>query len=259
MRTSATGAIATRGPEDYQADATEAESVARLMAAAYREMVLIYRDRMLLSEEEAHQRARGTDSEKLRDDMVHGEPDQIIWPSLQHLAEHDADAAHEAWSRLKRLARDELASGHRAADALEYQGIPWDRAQFLAIRAAFIDEWQPQGGIELALIDTLAQTHSQYLWWLERLHVISTLECQLEDPNLRRQGYWQPPRVDGAQAIAEAGAMVDRFNRLFLRTLRALRDLRRYTPPSVFVQQAGQINVGQQQVNLSAGDSGSER
>ena len=46
--------------------------------------------------------------------------------------------------------------------------------------------------------------------------------------------------------------MADRFNRLFLRTLRALRDLRRYAPP-VIVQNAGQVNVGAQQVNVGSG------
>jgi hypothetical protein len=44
--------------------------------------------------------------------------------------------------------------------------------------------------------------------------------------------------------------MVDRFNRIFLRTLRALRDLRRYTP-AVIVQNAGQVNIGEQQVNVT--------
>jgi hypothetical protein len=58
--------------------------------------------------------------------------------------------------------------------------------------------------------------------------------------------------VTGAQAIEQAGAMVDRFNRIFLRTLRALRDLRR-GPQPVLVQNAQQVNVGQQQVNVAAG------
>ncbi len=44
--------------------------------------------------------------------------------------------------------------------------------------------------------------------------------------------------------------MVDRFNRLFLRTLRALRDLRRYAP-AVTIQNAGQVNIGAQQVNAA--------
>ena len=50
--------------------------------------------------------------------------------------------------------------------------------------------------------------------------------------------------------MEEAAAMADRFHRMFLRTLRALRDLRRYGGP-VIVQQAGQVNVGGQQVNVA--------
>ena len=44
--------------------------------------------------------------------------------------------------------------------------------------------------------------------------------------------------------------MADRFNRLFLRDLRALRDLRRYAP-AVVVQGSAQINVAEQQVNVN--------
>jgi hypothetical protein len=44
--------------------------------------------------------------------------------------------------------------------------------------------------------------------------------------------------------------MSKRFHRMFLRTLHALRDLRRYAGP-VIVQQAGQVNVGSQQVNVA--------
>jgi hypothetical protein len=46
--------------------------------------------------------------------------------------------------------------------------------------------------------------------------------------------------------------MAERFNGMFLRTLKALRDLRRQVP-GVVVQNAGSINVGQQQLNVSAG------
>ena len=44
--------------------------------------------------------------------------------------------------------------------------------------------------------------------------------------------------------------MVDRFHRIMMRTLRALRDMRRYAP-KIIVQNAGQVNVGEQQVNVS--------
>ena len=45
-------------------------------------------------------------------------------------------------------------------------------------------------------------------------------------------------------------AMAERWNRVFLRTLRALRDLRRYAP-TVMIQNAEQVNIGGQQLNLN--------
>jgi hypothetical protein len=44
--------------------------------------------------------------------------------------------------------------------------------------------------------------------------------------------------------------MMDRYNRIFLRTLRALCDMRRHSKP-VIIQNGGQMNVAQQQVNLN--------
>ncbi len=44
--------------------------------------------------------------------------------------------------------------------------------------------------------------------------------------------------------------MVDRFNRLFVRTLRAIRDLRRYAP-QVTIKHATQVNLASQQINMS--------
>jgi hypothetical protein len=46
--------------------------------------------------------------------------------------------------------------------------------------------------------------------------------------------------------------MVERWHSIFLRTLKAFRDLRRFVP-TVIVRNAGQVNVGQQQVNAVAG------
>jgi hypothetical protein len=46
--------------------------------------------------------------------------------------------------------------------------------------------------------------------------------------------------------------MADRFNRIYMRTLRQLRDLRRYSP--VTINNANQVNIagnGGQQVNVS--------
>jgi hypothetical protein len=160
------------------------------------------------------------------------------------------DRALRAWARLKHEAREELATGHRAAEPLDFEQEPRARAQFLALGAAFMAKWQPAGGIEQSLVDTLAQTYSSYLWWLGLLHIQSTLEARREEPSLRTHGQWQPARLDAAAAIEQSAAMVERFHRLFLRTLRALRGLRRYVP-AVVVQHAGQVNVGHQHVNVA--------
>ncbi len=55
--------------------------------------------------------------------------------------------------------------------------------------------------------------------------------------------------MDDAAARSEAMDFVERFHRLFLRTLRALDDHRRRTP--VMVQNASQVNVAERQVNIT--------
>ena len=55
-------------------------------------------------------------------------------------------------------------------------GGPWS-TQFLALRDSFRAQWQPQGGIEDALIDSLALAHTNYLTWTARFHVF----CPLHD------------------------------------------------------------------------------
>jgi hypothetical protein len=220
----------------------EAGSLAREMARAYAGAVDFYRAQMELDLAEADAKARqvtGWDEEK----ALTADPDQVFWGTLSRLMEGDPEKGLAAWERLKAEARDELASGHRAAAALEWDGSPMERARFLAVRSAFIAEWRPRGGLELALIDTLAQAHTQYLFWMNRLHVHSVTEASRHKHQLKSKGEWEPPRVEAAEWVREAAEMADRFNRLFLRTLRHLRDLRRYGGP-VIVQSAGQVNVG---------------
>ena len=57
-------------------------------------------------------------------------------------------------------------------------------------------------------------------------------------------------RVYAPAALDQAAAMADRWQRAFLRDLRALRDLRRYAP-AVVVHGSAQINVAERQVNVS--------
>src|SRR5687768_6938155 len=81
--------------------------------------------------------------------------------------------------------------------------------------------------------------------------MVTTTEGKLEEALLKRDGHWKPPRIGVAETIDQSAAMVDRFHRLFLRTLRALRDYRRHAS-QVVVQNAAQVNVGAVQQNVTA-------
>ena len=72
----------------------------------------------------------------------------------------------------------------------------------------------------------------------------TTLEFQDEEADTLKGGHWRGPRVKDAEAVEQSAAMLDRFNRLFVRTLRTLRDLRRYAP-AIHIEHAGQVNVAQ--------------
>ena len=126
-----------------------------------------------------------------------------------------------------------------------------------AIREGFVTQWQPAGAIELALIDVMAQAHSEYLYWSEEVHRRSTTEMklsqELDEARYYKgaEGNWVPPRVSEQGAVEHAMQMADRFNRLFLRTLRQLRDLRRYSTP-ITINNPQQVNIaadGGKQVN----------
>jgi hypothetical protein len=58
-------------------------------------------------------------------------------------------------------------------------------------------------------------------------------------------------RLSYAEAIEQAVSMAERAHKRFLQTVKMLHELQR-SAPSLYVANAGQINVGRQQVNLSA-------
>ncbi len=234
-------------PSEQARAVAEVGSLAREMGRAYRERVEHLRRELGL--EQADARARDGDAQVAA--LEQTPPDQLDWWVLGRAAELDPEPARAAWERALAAARDELYSGHRAARAVQATGSPWERAQFLAVLHAFVEDWQPGGGIEAALVETLAQAYSTQLAWMARLTVLSTTEAQRQDREIEQRGRWGPPTLDAAGAIDQAAAMVDRFNRLFMRTLRSLRDLRRYSA-SVVVQNVGQLNLGQAQVNIAA-------
>lgn len=188
-------------------------------------------------------------------------PSKVTWGQLSAIAALDAGQGVELWQEIKEAARQEMRSGSRAFGALATsQDAPMDKARFLTVRETFSEEWKPRGGIEGTLIDQMAQAWTMQLYWTDRLTTRTATDGAEDLKEQRaclsderkgewRYGEWVPPRVSTAEAVQEAMNMADRWNRMFVRTLRQLRDLRRYP---VVVQNAGQVNVGHQQVNLSA-------
>jgi hypothetical protein len=234
------------------AETSEASSLARLMAGYTAKMARYYQTTMQGTADEAAAFAWGPADDDRMARTLDAPGEQLDWWALGQLAERDPDAALLVWARVRGEARDELDSGHRAAEALDIFTRPWERARFLAVRSSFRDEWRPRGGIEDALIDTLAHTYIEQLDWLRTMHARTQLdEVEEEGPTMRLRR----PHVsaDAVAARDEAALMIDRFNRLFTRTLRALGDHRRR--PVVMVQNAEQVNVAQQQVNVATSTS----
>ena len=103
-------------------------------------MAAFYRDQLELTGPEADAKARDPGDPRYLERMMERPPDQISWWNLSTLEEKDFDAALRVWERIKSEARNELESGHRAIDALDFDSSPWARAQFLAIRNSFREE-----------------------------------------------------------------------------------------------------------------------
>jgi hypothetical protein len=165
----------------------------------------------------------------------------VSWFDLTRLAERDPDALREIWQGVKAAARDELASGHRTADALDWDGTPWQRARFLAIRDGFRADYQPRGGIEAAMVDLAAEAFGDYLAWTETVHRRASLDVEAEERDAERHGHWKPQRVSWVESLEHAARMAERAHARFLRTVKTLAELRRAGP--VYVGQAGQVNV----------------
>lgn len=180
------------------------------------------------------------------------QPEKVNWGHIAAVGEHSMTDALSLWTRVREAADDELESGRRAATVAGNNTEAYALAQFLAIRDAFADQWQPQGGIESAMIDMLTISFSLQMYWSTIAHQRALHDHDEQRKVLHRfetKG-WKSPYQYQADAVDQAYRLADGYNRQFLRVLRQLRDLRRYAPP-VIVNNGGQVNVANQQVNVS--------
>ena len=190
---------------------------------------------------------------------------EITWHDVSAALEQDERMATLCMEAVFAGAENYIRAGIYASDAVGSKK-PFERAQFSYIRNAFIDEWQPRGGIEASLVDMLAQCYVAWQYWLSHSmsaaqNLDSASEQMAKTKSAYDSGQWQPPRITAAEYLERVTQMADRFNRMFLRILRQMRDLRRYASP-VIVQNAGQVNIaadGGQQVNVNNGEKRSKR
>lgn len=252
-------------------------SLLRQMHNAYIRRFAFYRSEAggALSREEArarafHPAANKDEAKKLFSNLMSRSVDSLNFIDLMELQEQAPRAAEKFWERIKQEARAEFESGHLSANIafpVGYMKQPWNIARYLAVRDSFIDEWNPRGGIELSMIDIMAQAYFQWQFWIEQTVRRSQTPERDEHPQYtewkRHQaeeigeswtdGHWLRPYASEVRAIEHAAQMADRFNRIFLRNLRQLRDLRRYSP--VTINNPNQVNIaaeGGQQINLTS-------
>lgn len=207
-----------------------------------------------LSHEQAVEKMVSVD-EWRREYIESCEPQRISWGDIAAVAQANVNDGLHVWARVREAADDELESGKRASEVVGESSDPFAFAQFLAIRDSFADDWQPRGGIESAMIDMLTISFSLQMYWATIAHkrAINTHHEQAKSLDQFELAKWKSPYQSEADAIDHAHRLADGYNRQFLRVLRQLRDLRRYSPV-VIQNNGGQVNVGNQQVNIQQAD-----
>lgn len=153
------------------------DSLIRVMSKFYGRQVSYHRSESggSLSLEEAREavyRKKISNEEacELFDELLRYPLDRLSFIQLLELQNNSPAMAQNLWEMIKREAAREFESGHRAAEALEpadYMTDCWNRASYLGLRESLCEEWQPKGGIELTMIDSIAQAWLMLQHWTE--------------------------------------------------------------------------------------------
>jgi hypothetical protein len=253
-------------------------SLIRLLSHQYISRVAFYRSEKggMLPLDEASARAyRECKDEKQAEelfDLLMTKPvDSISFGDLDELNSFSRSMAENVWELIKREARNEFESGHLAGNVFEPVNNlkdEWIRARYLGLRESFSAEYQPQGGIELSMIDAMAQAFLQLQYWTEQAVLRSRTEPRRESHGYKLwkemrgleaiengwlPGEWDIPYVQEQEAVNQAAQMAERWQRMYFRAVRQLRDWRRYSP-QVTINNPQQVNIateGGKQINLS--------
>ncbi len=180
--------------------------------------------------------------------------DDLSWCDLHDIEEALGPVVRALqWNRIASDARNAVESGFQSAEVVQPGASPLEHARYAVIREALIMEWQPSPGSELMLVEMLCQTRYVYEQWLIRhVHQMNydCLGLTTTDREKQLYGEWFPPRVDAVTALDHSMNSAMRFQNQFIKLVRALRDLRRYSA-SVTINNPRQVNIGSQQVNMA--------
>lgn len=255
----------TEAEREQEAAEAEPRTLVARLAPLYAETVKFYVEEYYgpfdgegkkLSDRDAYLRGKNHAddlTQYLTNEASNAPPEEVTWKQINALAAKDMQTALAKWQEVRQAARNEYASGLRIADLCGADASPFQRAQFLAIHENLAEGWQPQNGVEWSLVDILAQTFSLYLYWSQIAHMRAVNEAEETQKSVRKSGRSSLSKQYVADSIEQAYRLADGYHRQYMRTLRQMRDLRRYAPP-VIVKNGGQVNVatdGGQQVNVS--------
>lgn len=154
------------------------DSLIRVLGKYFGRQITYFRSEKggFLTIEEARERAYQskydeTEAAQLLEKLLSVSSDRIDFAELLHLHRESRVMAENLWEMIKREAQREFESGHRAADVFEsadYMKDAWSRASYLGLRESLCEEWKPKGGIELTMIDAVAQAWLQLQFWTEQ-------------------------------------------------------------------------------------------
>jgi hypothetical protein len=187
------------------------------------------------------------------DDALIASPEDLTWQAMARLEDEQPGSFATMWERIKEYARDELESGQRAASVAVGDDRPLSRARFLVLRDKYICEWEPRNVLESQMIDAICQAQTIREYWMRLATERAAVECEIERFTIETRGKRRDVTIDGSESARDAREEAERWDRVFIRSVRALRDLRRYTTAVIVNNQGGQVNVasdGGQQVNV---------
>lgn len=225
----------------------ELELLGRQMSAAFGRAVAYQVRHMHQSLSEAEQSVLAPADDKNAQRIMSLPAERVHYMDMVKLQAKDPALAAQRWQSVRQRAKEFIRNGENQAHALSPsdEESVWQLAKFMAVRESLAEGCEPRNGIEAELLNQMAQYHLQIMYWTRILNERATRDVIVEI-GIRKK--LRPPEMSQAQMIAQAAEMVERFQRLFTRAHRAFQESRKRMP--ITVQNAGQINVAEQQVNF---------